>query len=200
MLLLEVEIVDYSGDKTVRETKILTLSETIALKAEVDQLDNKVAHIAIPKVHVSGYLFNLGERVNVLVESQQVGEEQSYQPVVIAYAEELEAALVYSVHGTFDPQDEEMRWEIEHSNFLSINLPEGDAPSAGRNRGFFRLISRTPITDSEIEAAKAEVERLWSCAVDKTLGAKEIFAKLSSEEQEFLRRNLRPGIAPEEED
>lgn len=198
---LEVEIVDYSSVETIRETKVLPLAEAIALKAEVDKSENKVAHITIPKEDVSGYIFSLGENVNVLVKSQQVGEERSSQPIVTAYAEELEAALVYSVVGRFDSQEEEEeRWEIEQSSYLHIKLPEGDKPSSRRYRGSFRLISRTTIPDSEVEAAKAEVELLWGFAVDKTQQAKEIFAKLSPEEQEFLRKNLRSGIAPEEED
>lgn len=199
---LEVEILHYSGEETVREIKVLPLEEAIALKTEIDQIDNKVASIAVPSDDVSGYIFNLGENINVVVKSQQVGVYKSSQPVVVASEEELKAAFVYSVTGRYeydDYDDEIKRWEIEHSCHLLIKLPEGNKPSAGMYSGYFSLVSRSPILDSEIEAAKAEVERLWSFAVDKTLQAKEIFAKLSPAEQEFLRKNLRPGIAPREE-
>ena len=194
-----VELVDYSGEETVRETKVLPLAEGIALKAEVDQLENKVAHLAIAKDDIAGYIFYLGEDIYVLSKDQEVTGERSRQPVAIATLEELKTATVYCVYGKFDSQDEEDKWSIEYQNYLQIKLPEGDEPSATRYRGGFRLISRTPIPGSEIEAAKAEVERLWSLAADKTLQAKEILAKLSPNEQEFLRKNLRFGIAPEED-
>lgn len=55
---LEVEVINYTGEETVREKHILPLAEAIALKAEVDQQENKAAPTLLCKYNLETEEFN----------------------------------------------------------------------------------------------------------------------------------------------
>lgn len=187
-----VKIIDYSGSTTVTE-KVLPLAEAIFLKEETEKEEKKVARFFVPPAEVSGYLYNLGEGVKVIL-TDQVGEKKSFDPVVITTSKQLEAAVVYSVIGRFKDgewEKGEEEWELEETSYPSLTLRENECYES-----YFRIFSRAPISESEVEAAKAEVERRWMFAHTTTEACRQIFEKLSHEEQNFLRKNLRSGVAP----